>query len=204
MRMMGRLTIAMALTAVLLVLPVSPAGATVSDVGPRVPGLSVPAIPAPGSIMAPSAPVPDPAPAACGWVAVGYSSNCDGLDPNQLYQSNAWPTACTANNDLLMRTVESATLDDDILIQLTYAGGTDAGCRTVAASLYVPNYTGSKPCSVTITRSSDHTTATGLIARTGGFWSAETLSLYDANVSITASATCTYGGHTYTGKTAAY
>jgi hypothetical protein len=165
-----------------------------SEVGPAIPGAAV--------VVTPAA--PDPVPAACAWLVKGHSSNCDGLDPNQLYTDTSWPTACRHNNDLLLRTVESATMADGSLIQLTYAGGTDAGCRTVAASLYVPHYTGSAVCSVTLTRSSDHTTSTSLVARAGGFWSAETLSLYDAGVSSSAAATCTYGGHTYTGHTGGY
>jgi hypothetical protein len=166
-----------------------------SDVGPAIPGAHV---------VTPAAPAPDPVPATCAWLVKGYFSNCDGLDPNELYTSTAWPTACLANNDLLMRTVSAATLPDGSRIQLTYSGGTGSGCRTVAASFYAPHYTGSAVCSVTLTRSSDGATSTSEVARVGGFWSAETLSFYDAGVASSAAATCTYGGHTYTGHTASY
>ncbi len=152
-------------------------------------------------VDAPADPAPEPVPAACGWLVVGHWSNCDNLDPNQLYTDPSWPTACTTNNDLLTRTVKSATLPDGSLLQLTYAGAT---CRTVAASLYVPNYSGSQSCTVTITRSSDQARSSARVARSGGFWSAETLSLYDAGVAIVASASCSYGGHTYAGETAGW
>jgi hypothetical protein len=150
-------------------------------------------------VVAPAAPAPTPAPAACDWLVVGHASNCDNLDPNQIFDSTAWPTACTANNDLITHTVASATLADGSLILLTYAGG---HCRTVAASLYAPHYSGSGSCTVTITRSSDSATATASVVSASGFWSAETYALYDAGVSVVASASCTHGGHTYTGKTA--
>jgi hypothetical protein len=159
--------------------------------------------PAPG-VVTPAAPAPEPAPVACAWLVKGYASNCDGLDPNQLYTNASWPTDCRNNNDLLMRTVESATMSDGSLIQLTYAGGADAGCRTVAASLYAPHYSGSALCEVTLTRSSDHAALISQVMNLGGFWSAETLSFYDAGVSSSAAATCTYGGHTYTGHTSSY
>jgi hypothetical protein len=164
-----------------------------SAVGPQIPGPPVVATAA-----------PDPVTAACTWLVKGHSSNCDGLDPNQLYTNAAWPSDCRNTDDLLTRTVESTTMPDGSLVLLTYSGGTDAGCRTVAASLYAPRYRGSAPCSVTLTRSSDQDSSTSRVVYQAGFWSAETLAFYDADVSSYASATCTYGGHTYTGRTSRY
>jgi hypothetical protein len=68
---------------------VGPASAGVNPQVPPIPGIEVP-----------DAPVPTPVAAACGWVVVGYLSNCDGLDPDQLFVNTAWPTGCTVNNDL--------------------------------------------------------------------------------------------------------
>jgi hypothetical protein len=144
------------------------------------------------------------APAVCAWTVVGSSSNCDRLDPNELFTNSAWPTACTATNDMLNRTVKSATLADGIYVKVTYSGGTKAGCRSVAASLYVPEYSGSKPCTVTLKRTSDGATSVASVVRRGGFWSAETLALYDNSVESYASVACTYGGHTYTGRTGSW
>jgi hypothetical protein len=105
---------------------------------------------------------------------------------------------------VLTNTIGTATMADGSLIQITYAAGTNMGCRTIAASLYVPHYTGSKPCTLTLTRTVDQASVTSNIVHYGGFWSAETPSLYDAGVTSYASASCTYGGHTYTGRTSAY
>ena len=140
-------------------------------------------------------------PAVCSWTVVGHSSNCDRLDPNTLFQNAAWPTACKATNDMIGRTVQSATLADGIYVKVTYSGGTKAGCRSVAASLYVPHYSGSGDCAVTLTRTSDGSTSVASLVRHGSFWSAETLAFYDNSVESYASVSCTYGGHTYTGKT---
>jgi len=158
-------------------------------------------------VPVPSGVAPTPtvaAPATCAWTIVGASSNCDGLDPNQLFTNTAWPTACQATNDMINRTVKSATLADGIYVKVTYAGGTDAGCRSVAASMYVPHYAGSGPCVVTLTRTSDGKTSSSGVAREAGFWSAETLALYDKSVESYASVSCTYGGHMYTGKTGSW
>jgi len=175
--------------AVILAVIASPATA---GIGPGVPNPPV---------ITPAAPTPTPVPTACDWLVVGHASNCDHLNPNQIFDSTVWPTACTANNDLIAHTVASATLADGSLILLTYAGGR---CRTVAASLYAPTYSGSAPCTVTITRSSDSATSSAAVVSANGFWSAETYALYDAGVSVVASASCTHGGRTYRGKTAAY
>ena len=177
------------LLATLVVLVAAPASA---GIGPDVPG---------PPFVTPAAPAPTPVPAACDWLVVGHASNCDDLDPRAIFSGTTWPTACSVNNDLLTRTVASATMADGSLISLTYSG---TACRSVAASLYVPAYSGSAECSVTITRSSDGATATSSVVDANGFWSAETLALYDAGVSTVASARCTHGGHTYTGRTAAY
>jgi hypothetical protein len=126
------------------------------------------------------------------------------LDPDQIFVNASWPTACSATNDVITHTVRSMTLDDGIYVQLTYSGGTNAGCRTIAASLYVPNYSGSKACGLTLVRTSDGKAAWSPIVHSAGFWGAETPSLYDAAVVSYASVTCTYGGHTYIGRTGSY
>jgi hypothetical protein len=149
-----------------------------ADVGPR------PSPPAP-RIVKPAAPAPTPVPVACGWVVVGHASNCDDLNPNAIFSSTAWPSGCSTNNNLIANTVESATMTDGSTILLAYDG---SPCRTVAASLYAPHYTGSGPCTVTITRSSDGATTSTQVAEANGFWSAESYSLYDAGVSVVASA----------------
>ncbi|HEY1488048.1 MAG TPA: hypothetical protein VGF84_18215 [Micromonosporaceae bacterium] len=186
---------AVALMLAATVTTMSASGVAHAGVGPDVPGPLV---------VVPAAPAPQPVPTACAWIVRDYASNCDGLDPDRLYVDAAWPTACTGNDDVLTHTIASTTLSDGSVIQLTYSGGTAAGCRTVAASLYVPDYHGSAPCTLTITRTADNASITAKIVYYGGFWSAETGSLYDAGVSSYASASCTYGGHTYAGRTSAY
>ena len=190
--------------AAVLALGASSLAANAVFAGSNSPGAIPLADPSPSLSVGPAAPVPDPVPSNCAWIVKGYQANCDGLDPNLLYKDPMWPTACTSNNDVLLHTVATTTMSDGSIITLTYALGKSSGCKTAAASLYAPKYSGAKVCRVTMTRASDGATSSSQVARAGGFWSAETLSLYAGNTTVKASATCTYGGHTYTGTTKSY